>query len=95
MRETARGDMTGSSPPPVVASADAADTCARVALVAEPPAHAWLTDKRGTVLADVAKAEDTALGPHGPVCVRKGDAISLHVERTGPWSARFVAWGSP
>jgi len=96
MRETARGELTSSQClAPLVVRAEAADTCARLAVAAQPAVHAWLTDARGDVLADVPKMSDGSLAPQGPVCVRKGDAITLHVEGTGTWTARYVAWATP
>jgi hypothetical protein len=107
MREVARGELASAASSdnaagvaPLVQAA-ATDTCARVALVAAPQVHAWLTDARGTVLADVPSAEDTSIAPRGPVCVRQGSDITLHLEASaadkasGAWVARFVAWASP
>jgi hypothetical protein len=64
-------------------------------MVARPAAHAWLADTRGDVLSDAAEATDATLGARGPVCVRKGDVVSLHLESKTPFVARFVAWQSP
>jgi hypothetical protein len=97
MREVARGDLEGG-PTPVtspLARAEAADTCVRVAFVAAPPAHAWLTDARGDVLADAPSTGDATLAARGPVCVRRGDAVTLHVESSAAWRGRFVGWASP
>lgn len=96
MREEARGELASDGPraSPIL-RAETADTCLRVALAVEPPAHVWLTDARGDTLSDEPKATDAALAPHGPVCVRKGEAVTLHVEGPRVWSARFVAWASP
>jgi hypothetical protein len=97
MREVARGELSsdGPSTPRILARAEGADTCVRVAFVATPAVHASLADSRGDVLADVPSASDTALAPHGPVCVRRGDSISLHLDAPGSWRVRFVAWASP
>jgi hypothetical protein len=99
MREAARGDLASPVPPSAAAReivrADAGDTCARVVFVVQPPAHVWLTDAHGDVLADVASTADSPLGAKGPVCVRRGDAIALHVDAAVPWTGRFVAWASP
>jgi hypothetical protein len=56
--------------------ADARDTCVRVAFVATAPVTASLVDRSGEVLAKSdAAATEGALGPKGPVCVRKGDVV--------------------
>jgi hypothetical protein len=66
-----------------------------VAIAAQPAVHAWLTDVRGDVLADAKGMSEGTLATGGPVCVRKGDAVTLHVEAAGGFTARFVAWASP
>ncbi len=97
MREVARGDIASDSPSPtrVLARANGADTCTRLAFVAEPAVFASLLDDRGNVLAAGSPATDAAIGTRGPICVRKGDAVTLRVEGTPPWALRFVAWASP
>jgi hypothetical protein len=96
MHEVTRGDLTSAAPATaVLLRADSTDTCARVALVAQPPVHAWLTDARGTVLADAPPSLTPLLGARGPICVRQGSAMTLHLEGTGPWAARYVAWATP
>jgi hypothetical protein len=100
MHEVARGDLTGIAGTSAreIVRAEATDTCARLALVAQPPVRAWLSDARGDVLAEAPDAGEASLGPRGPVCVRKGDAITLHLEASEPSkvsAARFVAWASP
>jgi hypothetical protein len=96
MREIARGELTNGTFPAVPASRllvrAGADTCVRVVLAAQPAIHAWVADGRGDVLADLPSTTDAAVGP---VCVRKGDEITLHLETTAAWAARFVAWASP
>jgi hypothetical protein len=96
MREVARGDLTtaGGSADRSIAQAGA-DTCVRVAMAAQPAVHAWLADSRGNRLTDEPDASSALLGALGPVCVRKGDAVTLHVEAHAPYVARFVAWASP
>jgi hypothetical protein len=102
MKEVARGEISSEAPPftRVLVRADGADTCARVAFLAGPPVHASLTDARGDILADVPSTTDTPLGTRGPVCVRRGDTITLNVSNASNpngsvWLARFVAWSSP
>jgi hypothetical protein len=97
MREAARGEIvtaSGAAERSLV-RADLADACVRVTLVAQPAVHAWLTDTRGDRLTDVNDATSALLAPLGPVCIRKGDAVTLHVEAQAPHAARFVAWTSP
>lgn len=97
MREVARGEIVAASGAAdrSIAKADAADTCVRVVLAAQPAVHAWLTNARDVRLADVSDATNTLLAPLGPVCIRKGDTVTLHVEAHAPYGARFVAWASP
>ena len=98
MREVARGEVVPSDAGVVareIVRADEQDVCVRVTLVAQPAVHAWLTDTRGDVLADARSVEDASLGTRGPVCVRKGSRVSLHIEASGAFVARFVGWTSP
>jgi hypothetical protein len=97
MREVARGEIVGdaSGATHVIARADARDVCVRVTFGARAPVHASLVDARGDVLAEVRDAADATLGARGPVCVRKGDVVSLRFESSAPLGARFVAWESP
>jgi len=98
MREVTRGEIVPSDAGVVareVVRADEQDVCVRVTLVARPAVHAWLTDTRGDVLADAKSAEDASLGTRGPVCVRKGSRVSLNIEASGAFVARFVGWASP
>jgi hypothetical protein len=98
MHEVARGELSEKTLSSAqLFGSDAADTCARVAIAASTaqPVHAWLTDARGDVLADLPAAADATFGPRGPICVRKNDRVTLHVDANGPWVARFVAWASP
>ena len=93
MHEVARGDVV--APDTTLVHAEAADTCVRVIVASDPPAHVQLRDTRGDALVDTATAADTPLGPRGPVCVRKGDAVVLHVEPPAPRALHYVAWASP
>jgi hypothetical protein len=97
MREVARGEIVaaGGAVERGVVQAGPADTCIRLALAAQPPIRAWLTDGRGDRLAEVNDATRTLLAPSGPVCARKGDTITVHVEAHAAYAARFVAWASP
>jgi len=57
--------------------------------------HAWLEDARANVLADGATAARVLLAARGPVCVRKGEALTLRAEAGEPFTLRFVVWASP
>jgi hypothetical protein len=93
MREVARRDSFGEKIE--IVRADQRDTCVRVAFEAATPVAAKLVDGTGTVLAMTSVAgADGLLGEKGPVCVRKGEALSVLVE--GPRVAvRWVAWAAP
>jgi len=103
MRAVASGELSGSPSPlasapsaaRLLVRADDGDTCVRVALVAQPALHAWVTDERDNILSDVSSATDTSIALRGPVCVRKGDSVTLHLAGDGIWAARFAAWASP
>ena len=74
------------------------DACVRVAFEASAPVLAKLLDTGGHVLATLeAPATRGVLGARGPVCVRKGDAVSAVAAGLdgGATSARWVAWQSP
>ena len=71
------------------------DVCVRVLFAAKTAVHAWLEDARGTVLADGEPAESGVLGTHGPVCVRRGGAVVLHVESKAPARIRVASWSAP
>jgi hypothetical protein len=78
-----------------VARAEGRDACIRVAFTASSPVVGKLMDGDGNVLAmSDAPTMDGVLGEHGPVCVRKGDAVSAIAEGPGA-SVRWVAWVSP
>ncbi|HZU85737.1 MAG TPA: hypothetical protein VE987_22575 [Polyangiaceae bacterium] len=93
MREVARKESAGDKIE--IAPASGRDTCVRVAFEADAPVVAKLVDGEGNVLASTDKAAtDGVLGPAGPVCVRKGEAVSA-VAEGAPASVRWVAWESP
>lgn len=78
-----------------LARAEERDTCMRVAFEASEPVVAALVDAASTTLA-TSSSEQTRglLAEHGPICVRKGDAI--YALATGPVTARvrWVAWAA-
>jgi hypothetical protein len=75
------------------------DTCVRVAFEASAPVTARLQDADGGLLAQTSSAAtEGALGDRGPVCVRKGDAVSASADGVDPGAAtrrvRWIAWAS-
>jgi hypothetical protein len=71
------------------------DTCARVAFEASEAVIAKLVDSSGLPLAEMhAAANAGELGERGPVCVRKGDAISASATGAGA-RVRWIAWALP
>lgn len=108
MREVARMQSAGDKVE--IARADARDACVRVAFEATSPVVAKLVDGEGNVLASSdSPATDGVLGEHGPVCVRRGEAVSAMagapdgspVAPAGAGAAaavasvRWMAWESP
>lgn len=69
-----------------------ADTCVRAAFHAGAPTAITLVDAKGIVLAK-ADAAEGALGPSGPICVRKGDAATFHFD--GESRLQIVVWATP
>jgi hypothetical protein len=77
-----------------IAHAEGRDACVRVAFEASSPVVAKLVDAQGNVLAaSEAPVTRGVLGERGPVCVRRGDAVSAIAE--GSASVRWMAWASP
>jgi hypothetical protein len=92
MRLTAERENTGERVELVRASDK--DTCARVAFEASAPVIAKLLDSEGLPLAEMrTAATEGELGERGPVCVRKGDAISGVA--TGSAHVRWTVWALP
>ncbi len=98
MREEQRLDVENAAMLPVpLLRADRADLCARVAFVAARAGRAWLEDGKANVLAQTSGVSGD-LGPRGPVCVRRGDALTLRFEASGeplPTRLRVIAWVTP
>jgi hypothetical protein len=93
MHEVARMQNTGDKVE--IARAEGRDACVRVAFEASAPVLAKLIDAQGNVLASSDKpATGGVLGEHGPVCVRRGQAVSALAEGSGA-SVRWMAWASP
>jgi hypothetical protein len=96
MRESSRLRSTGDKV--VLVRAGDRDACVRVAFDASAPVSAKLMDTEGHVLASLdAPAMGGVLGARGPVCVRKGDAVSAVAAGPdgGVGTVRWVAWQSP
>jgi hypothetical protein len=93
MHQVARRDSAGEKIE--IVHAEQQDTCIRVAFEASVPVVAKLVDGVGNVVAETgAAAVEGLLGEKGPVCIRKGEAVSVMVE--GPGAAvRWVAWAAP
>jgi len=71
------------------------DACVRVAFESSSPVTARLLDADGGVLAEMhAAAAEGVLGEHGPVCIRRGDAVSAVAEGSGV-RVKWIAWTSP
>jgi hypothetical protein len=92
MRQVARRESSGEKTE--IVRADRGDTCVRVAFEAAVPVIAKLVDEANTVLATTAAAAlEGVLGENGPVCIRKGEALSVTVG--GATTVRWVAWATP
>jgi hypothetical protein len=93
MREVARNETSGEKME--IVQAGEHDACVRVAFEASAPVVARLVDGEGHVLASSdAPATNGVLGQRGPVCVRKGDAVSVVAEGSAT-SVRWIAWEAP
>jgi hypothetical protein len=97
MREVARVETTGDRVVEIV-HAGTRDACVRVAFEASLPIVARLLDGDGNVLAssDAPEAEGV-LAQRGPVCIRRGDAVSVAgggSDAAVP-NVRWVAWQAP
>jgi len=93
MREIVRRDIDIGEPASisVPVSADA-DTCVRVAVRSQGAFFARLLAKSG------ALGEGQNIGEKGPICVRKGDSLSVEISAAdagAPGRTRIVVWSSP
>lgn len=84
MREVVKADISTSKNFEIPTEAD---TCVRVAVRSLSPVKVKLSSKSGTTF------EGSTIGEKGPVCVRKGDALTLDV--TTDAKTRVVVWASP
>ncbi len=83
-----------------VLRADSQDECVRVAYDAPEPIVAELTDSKGDVLArSAAPASTGVLAAAGPVCVRRGDAVTAVALRSDDAGVRgpvlWAVWAAP
>jgi hypothetical protein len=93
MRAAVRRESTGEKIELV--RAEQRDTCVRVAFEATVPVVAKLVDGTDRTLAETGTASiDGVLGEKGPICIRKGETLSVLVN--GPRTRiRWVAWVAP
>jgi hypothetical protein len=93
LRQAAERESAGE--PTELVRAAVRDACVRVAFESGGPVTARLIDDDGGVLAETkAPALEGALGERGPVCVRKGDAVSAVAEGATA-RVKWIAWVSP
>lgn len=71
------------------------DTCLRVRVVSASAVHASMEGSAGNALAETPSATDVSLAERGPVCVRKGERVTLVLAPREPAHVRLVAWASP
>lgn len=100
MREVIKSDIAVASSGASVAipvNADA-DVCVRVA-VRPISIRARLTVTQTAPSGGLAKGgvlgEGPTIGDKGPVCVRKGDALTVELASDAPVKARVMVWSSP
>jgi hypothetical protein len=104
MRAIAERETAGESVELV--RAEGHDQCVRVAFEATSPVVAKLTDAKGIALASSSSPASTGtLGEAGPVCIRKGDAVSAVVDAAGRdvsdaaihggTHVLWIAWAAP
>jgi hypothetical protein len=91
MREIVRSEIAVSRDATSIAVpiSSEADTCVRVAVRSLSPVRVKLAAKSGLL------GEGTTIGERGPMCVRKGDALSLELSADEPARARVFVWSSP
>lgn len=90
MREVVKTEIAVTSTGTQVAipSSAEADVCVRVA-VRPSNVRARLMSKGG------ALGEGSTIGEKGPVCVRKGDTLSVELAADAPTKATVLVWSSP
>lgn len=90
MREVVKTEIavTSSGAQVAIPSSPEADVCVRVA-VRPSNVRARLMSKGG------ALSEGSTMGEKGPVCVRKGDTLSVELAAEAPTKATVLVWSSP
>ena len=71
----------------------ATDLCVRGIFVADAPVRATLLTSAGDALAETDAATSGTFGPRGPVCLRKGQALTLRFEQPAH-RVRYVLWAA-
>jgi hypothetical protein len=90
MREVRRVDVDVAKTASVsVPTSAQVDTCTRVAVRTLGKVRARLIGPAGVL------AEGLTLAERGPVCVRKGEALTVELSADEPARARVVIWVSP
>ena len=90
MREVVKTEIavTSSGAQVAIPPSTEADVCVRVA-VRPSNVRARLTSKGGVL------GEGTTIGEKGPICVRKGDTLSVELAAEAPTKATVFVWSSP
>ncbi len=91
-REAASATLDASRDRELALPAFDADTCVRAAFRASAPTAIALVDGRGATLAS-ADGVAGAIGASGPICFRKGDAVTFRFE--GQARIAMVVWATP
>jgi hypothetical protein len=92
MRVLAQGEE--ASPKAIDLPRADVDLCVRAVFVAESPVKAALASSAGDTLETTRPTVSGTLGPRGPVCIRRGQVLTLRFEQTAA-RVRYVMWGAP
>jgi hypothetical protein len=92
MRELARAE--GRAPIHTLVPLPDNDACVRVVFATREVIRATLS-AAGETLATEEAGREGALGVRGPVCTRRGQALTLSFEAATPAAVRYVIWGTP
>lgn len=93
LREILHGEV--ASPGTVPVQAADADVCLRVVFASLTPVHAALRSSAGDVLSEGGASVSGLLGARGPVCARRGQAMTLVFDGGTDAHVRYVVWASP
>ena len=91
-REAASATLDTSRDRELALPAFDADTCVRAAFHASAPTAIALVDRRAATLA-TADGVSGAIGASGPICFRKGDAVTFRFD--GQARIAIVVWETP